>query len=140
MQATDPCITDDLIVCAHLPRSEHAPSLARSYAAIAATQLNGDAEDLLLVVTELVTNAFKHTTGAISMYLSCSNGLWHVDVVDECPDVCPVVPSADVPDVDHDAVCGRGLLIVACLAVEVDVRVVAASKFVSAAVEFKECA
>lgn len=74
--------------------------------------------DVLLVVTELVTNAYDHGRGAVAVRMSYTPAPCHVriEVEDSCPEH-PVVatPSQTTPG-------GRGMLIVAKLATGWGVR------------------
>ncbi|MGI5419967.1 ATP-binding protein [Actinomadura luteofluorescens] len=98
--------------------SEHAPQQARSWAAdVLAKWRLGDDYIARTVVTELVTNAYRHTdTKAIPVRLVLENGYFVVEVEDRS-DVAPVLLGED-----DAAESGRGLLMVALLATEWGVR------------------
>lgn len=66
--------------------------------------------DLLLVVSELVTNAIVHTAGPVQLSLSLTDGRARVEVGDPSPDP-PVKRSPD-----RRAGSGRGIVIVDRLA------------------------
>ena len=72
------------------------------------------ADDVLLIVSELVTNAVVHSGGAtICCDLRLMGSLVHVGVTDE--GVSPTGPAVGQPDDDDDS--GRGLLLVSMLCV-----------------------
>ncbi|WP_281944642.1 ATP-binding protein [Streptomyces olivaceus] len=95
---------------AHHPRS---CALARQWASGVLTQwatAGEAADDVLLVVSELVTNAVQHACGPIRACLGLgAGGSLHVQVDDGGPAV--TAPAGHAPD-EH----GRGLAIVECLA------------------------
>ncbi|MFF7558273.1 ATP-binding protein [Streptomyces olivaceus] len=95
---------------AHHPRS---CALARRWATGVLAQwatTGEDADDALLVVSELVTNAVQHACGPIRAYLGLSTGgSLHVRVDDGGP---AAAPATDHEPGEH----GRGLAIVECLA------------------------
>ncbi|MGW2307017.1 ATP-binding protein [Actinomadura luteofluorescens] len=98
--------------------SEHAPQQARSWVAdVLAKWRLGDDYIARTVITELVTNAYRHTdTKAIPVRLVMENGYFVVEVEDRS-DVAPVLHGED-----DAAESGRGLLMVALLATEWGVR------------------
>ncbi|MGI5207187.1 ATP-binding protein [Spirillospora sp. CA-108201] len=101
-----------------LESSEHAPQRARSWVAdVLAKWRLGDDYIARTVVTELVTNAYRHTeTKAIPVRLVLENGYFVVEVEDRS-DVAPVLQGED-----DAAESGRGLLMVALLAADWGVR------------------
>jgi anti-sigma regulatory factor (Ser/Thr protein kinase) len=79
-------------------------------AAIAAWNAPADADVAVLLTSELVTNAVKHTMGqAITLGIRCTRDRLRVDVHDRSPDP-PVLT-----DSPADAETGRGLMLVASL-------------------------
>jgi anti-sigma regulatory factor (Ser/Thr protein kinase) len=81
-------------------------------------------DDVILVVSELVTNAVLHATGAVGLLLLASPGGVRIEVTDSVP-VLPAVESP-TPTAEH----GRGLAIVATLAARWGSRLTAAGKVV----------
>jgi anti-sigma regulatory factor (Ser/Thr protein kinase) len=84
---------------------------------LAAWDLHAIAEDVDLVVSELVTNALLHTGGAaggaldpVRLELEWSGKAFTCRVVDSC--ALPPLPE----DADHNAESGRGLILVEALA------------------------
>ncbi|HTU76993.1 MAG TPA: ATP-binding protein [Trebonia sp.] len=78
-----------------------------------------DADVLVLLASELITNAVTHAesgagAGAISVCVRCLRGELRVEVHDGSHDMPLPVP----PPVDDDAEAGRGLLLVDALATE----------------------
>src|SRR3954464_3171846 len=67
-------------------------------------------DDAVLVISELVTNAVRHTRTVLFVLVTIENHTLHVDVTDDNPTL-PVPP-----DPEHDATSGRGLRIVDALA------------------------
>lgn len=98
--------------------SEQAPQQARSWVAdVFARWRLGDDYTARTVVTELVTNAYRHTdTKAIPVRLVLENGYFVVEVEDRS-DVTPVLLGED-----DAAESGRGLLMVSMLVDEWGVR------------------
>ncbi|MBX7554427.1 ATP-binding protein [Streptomyces sp. tea 10] len=96
-----------------LPRSEQSPALARAHVQqICRTwRIRTVADDLSLIVSELVTNAVTHGRGEIRLHLEFDDARVWVNVTDEGQSevVRPQVTSAD----DES---GRGLQIVGALA------------------------
>jgi anti-sigma regulatory factor (Ser/Thr protein kinase) len=93
------------------------PADARSVAAarrLLRTALNGHqpaaVEDAILMISELVTNAVRHTRDVLLVLVTIHDDTLRVDVSDDNPTV-PVTP-----DPEHDATSGRGLRIVQALA------------------------
>ena len=77
-------------------------------------------EDVVLCLSELVTNALRHTVGPAHMYLAVRSGFVHLEVIDlGGPD--PAQPG-DTPTGSDEH--GRGLYIVRALALSVEVRCV----------------
>jgi anti-sigma regulatory factor (Ser/Thr protein kinase) len=68
--------------------------------------------DVLLVVSELVTNAVEHGAGPVHVRLECRVGCLRLEVSDEGPG--RVIPRP----LDPEALGGRGLLVVAHMARE----------------------
>ncbi|SNR27593.1 ATP-binding protein [Actinomadura mexicana] len=91
--------------------SEQAPQQARCWVAdVFAKRRLGDDYTARTVVTELVTNAYRHTdTKAIPVRLVLENGYFVVEVEDRS-DLAPVLQGED-----DAAESGRGLLMVAML-------------------------
>ena len=86
-----------------------AESVARARTLIA--QQVGDLEDealqtVLLLTSELVTNAVRHGTGPVGVRVAWGDGAVRVEVEDESPE-WPVVRA-----MDRDALNGRGLILV----------------------------
>ena len=80
----------------------------------------GAIDDVLLLASELVSNAVRHTSGAIEVSAWCSpDGRWRVEVDDESV-VPPVVHKMQkmqtVPPAPLENIGGRGLQIVDALA------------------------
>ncbi|QWZ10093.1 ATP-binding protein [Nocardioides panacis] len=67
-------------------------------------------EVVLLLVSELVTNAVRHGSGPVGLHVAWGNGTVRVEVHDQSPE-WPVVRA-----VDRDALDGRGLILVDGLA------------------------
>ncbi|MGQ4490864.1 ATP-binding protein [Streptomyces sp. SAS_281] len=67
-------------------------------------------DDVVLVVSELVTNAICHGDGAVRLSVSAADGELRVSVIDQSPD------RATVRHADADDVSGRGLFLVAAFA------------------------
>lgn len=63
-------------------------------------------EVVLLLTSELMTNAVRHGTGPVGVHLAWGDGDVRVEVEDQSPK-WPVVQA-----VDHDALGGRGLILV----------------------------
>jgi hypothetical protein len=91
----------------------HAPSHARAWVSARTPQLRRDtAEDALLIVSELVTNAVRHGRPDIVLDLHLRGDRIRIEVRDDSPRL-PLLP-ADRPAIDRPT--GRGLLIVAATA------------------------
>ena len=74
----------------------------------------GAIDDVLLLASELVSNAVRHTSGAIEVSAWCSpDGRWRVEVDDESA-IPPVVQTAQTAHTGQ--LGGRGLQIVDALA------------------------
>lgn len=86
---------------------------ARSRVAQRLDGLSGDSLEIILVLTsELVTNAILHGAGPLGLSVAWDDRGVRIDVHDESPER-PVVRA-----VDHEAAHGRGLLLVDALADE----------------------
>lgn len=109
-----------------LEHSTVSPAQARDVVRrwIADLGLEGLREDLLLVVSELVTNAVRYGRPPLTMELEAGAGTVTVAVVDGTPEH-PVARVAD-----DDAEGGRGLLLVDLVAAEQGVRPVPPGKAV----------
>ncbi|MFE6164129.1 ATP-binding protein [Streptomyces sp. NPDC056486] len=68
------------------------------------------ADDVVLAVSELVTNAIQHGDGAIALKAICSEGRLQVEVTDGSPN------PAQLNSADDDALSGRGLFLIDALA------------------------
>jgi anti-sigma regulatory factor (Ser/Thr protein kinase) len=85
----------------------------RVQAAIATWDVPVDPADVVLLTSELVTNAVRHAAGpVVTLVISCSRGQLRVDV----HDTSRALP--EVADVPADAETGRGLHLVATLSDE----------------------
>jgi anti-sigma regulatory factor (Ser/Thr protein kinase) len=67
-------------------------------------------EDAILMISELVTNAVRHTRDVLLVLVTIHHDTLRVDVTDNNPTM-PVAP-----DHEHNATSGRGLAIVEALA------------------------
>lgn len=91
----------------------HAPSHARAWTSERTGQLSrATAEDALLIVSELVTNAVRHGRPEVVLHLETTSDRVRIEVHD-ASDELPLVP-VDQPAADRPS--GRGLLIVAATA------------------------
>lgn len=96
-----------------LPRSEHAPAIARKLAQaryeeqLPARQL----DDLLTIVSELTTNAVLHGAGEIRLRVNAESGRVYGEVVDDGGGFV-----GDVRNRGMEEIGKKGLLIVAALA------------------------
>jgi anti-sigma regulatory factor (Ser/Thr protein kinase) len=91
----------------------HAPSHARAWVSARTPELPRDAaEDALLIVSELVTNAVRHGRPDVVLHLQVLGDRVRIEVRDGSERL-PLIP-ADRPPVDRPT--GRGLLIVAATA------------------------
>ncbi|MEU1278768.1 ATP-binding protein [Streptomyces sp. NPDC005805] len=101
-----------------LPQDPRAPGIARRSvrAVLGAHRLCGLVDTAELLVSELVTNAYRHTEGPYGMRLhTLGRGRLRVGVWDGCPDVpAPFegLPRRPGPDAEG----GRGLALVAVCA------------------------
>lgn len=68
------------------------------------------ADDIVLAVSELVTNAIQHGAGNVGLKVFCTDNELRVEVTDCRPVAAYLKP------VDDEAVSGRGLLLVSVLA------------------------
>src|SRR5690349_8049561 len=95
-----------------LPRTTTAPALARDLITTrAGSALSAEAlDDVLLMTSELVTNAVAHATGAITLDVELTGDAIRVEVCDDNP--CPALPAQREPMAEG----GRGLQIVEALA------------------------
>ena len=95
-----------------LPASPASPALARGFARSALGGYPGDFVDtVLLLVSELITNAVIHGQSAPRMHIQAVGGQIRVSVDDESRDA-PVVPEQGVEALE----AGRGLMLVDALA------------------------
>ena len=92
-------------------RASDGPGTARRWVAdrCAELRLDLDRTDLMLLVSELVTNACVHGTEPIRVHLDVDQGRVRVEVEDGSP----VMPGVQRPD--ERSTVGRGLLIVESL-------------------------
>jgi anti-sigma regulatory factor (Ser/Thr protein kinase) len=96
-----------------VPRGTDAPAFARNLvqtscaAELPAQQL----ADLLVIVSELTTNALVHGVGEIRLRVSVENGRASGEVLDQGSGF-----ASDIPDHGIDHIGNKGLLIVATLA------------------------
>ncbi|MEU9748341.1 ATP-binding protein [Streptomyces niveus] len=70
------------------------------------------AEDVRVVVSELVTNGIEHGHGTVGLRVRNTGSELSVEVIDDNP------APAQLRTVDDDDVCGRGLFLVAVLSKE----------------------
>ncbi|MEU1931182.1 ATP-binding protein [Streptomyces sp. NPDC019826] len=68
------------------------------------------AEDIVLAVSELVTNAIEHGEGGVALRVQCADNELHVAVTDESP------APASLRSPSDDDQSGRGLLLITVLA------------------------
>ncbi|MFI0219052.1 ATP-binding protein [Streptomyces lydicus] len=68
------------------------------------------ADDVILVVSELASNAVEHGHGTVALRMWHADGTLHVEVRDDNP------APARLRDAGETDVCGRGLFLVAVLA------------------------
>ncbi|GAA3082838.1 ATP-binding protein [Streptomyces rectiviolaceus] len=68
------------------------------------------ADNVILAVSELVTNGIQHGHGAVGLKVICSDGALRVEVTDGNP------RPAQLAEADDDDLSGRGLFLVAVLA------------------------
>ena len=103
--------SDDTTLSVDLPDDESAPSLARARtrSALGAWRLPGLLDPLLLVVSELVTNAVRHGSAPVRMLLRRTGRGVRVEVHDESSGSAPAGAS-ELSDLDAES--GRGLYLV----------------------------
>ena len=107
--------TDLLAYRVRLTKEPAAAAEARRQvrAAICAWDVAVDDDVAIMLTSELVTNAIKHTAGGpITLGLRCTRGHLRVDV----HDTSPILPALRA--VPADAEAGRGLVLVAALAAD----------------------
>jgi serine phosphatase RsbU (regulator of sigma subunit)/anti-sigma regulatory factor (Ser/Thr protein kinase) len=99
-----------------LPADGRSPGTARAHvrAFLAAHGLLALADDALLLVTELVTNAVVHAGTECELRLAADGAGLHVEVVDYSPGVTPVVRA----EADSGREGGRGLFLLDALSEE----------------------
>lgn len=82
----------------HLPASSAAPALARSTLSAVAHPDAGIADDVMLMTSELVTNAVRHARSApledVVVRVGRLDGTMHVEVLNPGPSFDPHVPAA----------------------------------------------
>ena len=94
-----------------LPIDARSPATARKLLLSALDGREDPAvDDALLMLSELVTNAVRHTRTVLLVQVTIEDHTLHVDVTDDDP----TLPAP--PDPEHDATSGRGLRIVHALA------------------------
>jgi anti-sigma regulatory factor (Ser/Thr protein kinase) len=103
------------LVKARFPGDLHAPASARSFVAANLTKILGPrgtphSDDVLLIVSELVTNSVRAGAGTIDVGLVAKRGRVEIEVTDDA-EGWPVRKSASFEDLG-----GRGLAIVEKLA------------------------
>lgn len=86
------------------------------------------AHDVLVCVSELVTNAHLHAAGTAHLVLTWDGSCLHVSV----SDADPRLPRPRGPDTDQGATSGRGLGIVSALADSLDVHASHGGKAITA--------
>jgi signal transduction histidine kinase len=82
----------------------------RADAALVTAARSDRVEDAVLMMSELVTNALRHTRATLRLEIDILGDILRVSVVDDAPDLPAVQPQGD------HAVSGRGLRIVDTLA------------------------
>lgn len=95
--------------CLSLPGETRAASAARRFAATMCRTwgLEGLAEDVVLTVSELVTNAVVHARSSATMTISLSGGYLEVAVADDSPRAPIVRPARLDLDADINLVVAR---------------------------------
>ncbi|MEU1484515.1 ATP-binding protein [Streptomyces sp. NPDC005752] len=68
------------------------------------------AENVVLAVSELVTNGIQHGHGAVGLKAICAGGVLRIEVTDENP------APAQLAKAEDDDLSGRGLFLIAVLA------------------------
>lgn len=96
----------------HVPDTPDAPTLAREFAALHTSELTKAARDIVeLLVSEVVTNAYRHGRPPVRVAISLSQQRIRVEVHDHGPAFEPPVITQN----DLDMTGGWGLAIVAGL-------------------------
>jgi anti-sigma regulatory factor (Ser/Thr protein kinase) len=115
----------------NLDGSMHSPAAARALAAdvVADQQLETVADDLALVVSELVTNAIRYAQPPVEIEIETSDRAVTVAVADGSPG------RPQPRDADEDAEGGRGLTLIDLVAAETGVRPKPPGKTVWAALQ-----
>jgi anti-sigma regulatory factor (Ser/Thr protein kinase) len=114
-----------------LDGSMHSPAAARAMAAdvVADQQLDTVADDLALVVSELVTNAIRYAQPPVEIEIETTDSAVTVAVADGSPG------RPQPRDADDDAEGGRGLTLIDLVATETGVRPKPPGKTVWAALQ-----
>lgn len=96
-----------------LPAGPESARLARSALrnTIEGWNIADPIDDALLIVSELVTNAFRYGTGPLVLHLTVEDGYLVIGVQDSDPAGTPSLK--DVPDTQPD---GRGLKLISAIA------------------------
>ncbi|MET9730568.1 ATP-binding protein [Streptomyces sp. NPDC006458] len=116
-----------------LARSRHAPAVARRitgrWLAVRGVA-HGPASDALLIVSELVTNAMRHTSGRCTLALTVYGGEVDIAVADTSPQVPRLRAGTDV-----NAPGGRGLALVCATGARITVAPASGGKTVHAVLD-----
>jgi anti-sigma regulatory factor (Ser/Thr protein kinase) len=109
-------VSDDFEV----PDDVTAVAQARSHTRLVLSRWSvpGVVEPLLLVVSELVTNAVRHGRPPVELLLRRVGRGVRVDVHDESPAFRPTEPAGDCAGTDFEAEGGRGLPLVDAVSVD----------------------
>ena len=112
---------DDETLRVALPHDESAPAVARAQtrSALGTWRLPGLLDPLLLVVSELVTNAVRHGSSPVRMLLRRTGHGVRVEVHDESAGAAPAGAS-HLSDLDAES--GRGLYLVDAVSSETGVQ------------------